>query len=84
MKINHDQHIKKRYQLLRKYGFSSKDANKYKYRKTSRVHDIVSRKKRYDKLLPFLEYNESQAWQMAGSYTDSDVDHMILTILSKK
>ena len=69
--------MKWRYELLRSAGFSANESNRYKYWRTDRVHDIIARKRRCDKLLVMLDYNYDQAWQMAGSYTDDDINELI-------
>ena len=69
--------LKARYDRLREAGFSANDATLYKYHKDDSIDTLIKRKKRCDKLMAVLEYDYKQAWQMASSYTDEDVNTLI-------
>ncbi len=71
------QQLKQRYERLREAGFSANESNIYKYHKDDNITVLIKRKKRCDKLVAVLEFNYDQAWQMAGSYTDEDVNELL-------
>lgn len=81
---NEKELIKGRYERLRAVGFNSRIANRYKYHKDSSVNHIIDRKKRYDKLLPFLDNNKEEAWRLAGSYNDAQTYEMIKNLIAKE
>ena len=80
---NKKDNLRSRYKRLRAAGFPAKEADKLKWWKESRVKNIIERKERYDRLLPFV-IDKDEAWRLAGSYSTDQVNEMIMNILKEE